>query len=298
MNISNFERSLEDINSLLALIVNDRTQVFFTKTNVIKPDFANKELSFVRLVSWLYTLYFETGKTSLGVIQKAMSLESQALLKLHKTNVQSMRTKLQHNLDKVQSARDFKIETSCMAWTKLACGKNIPNSEDDWLACSMHLLTEAESILALLKSTLEEMTDSVVNKDIFVVNWGITTMHDIPVHYFDKHIEEFIQFTDIEDFDTVAYRTKNLAAWRNYITGLKSTANYPIEIKKVVESSLVRDFIFILPITLDDLHNFFILSRDLIRELYTFINTEPDIRSHNKDILVKILKDKFSHHLK
>ena len=72
MNISNLERKIEEINSLLSLIMNNGGQSFFSKTNVIRPDFANKELSFVRLVSYLYTIYFETGKSGISVLQKSM----------------------------------------------------------------------------------------------------------------------------------------------------------------------------------------------------------------------------------
>ena len=168
MNISNLERKIEEINSLLSLVVNNGGQSFFSKNNVIRPNFFNKELSFVRLVSYLYAIYFETGKAGISVIQKSMGNEAEENLKKHKYIVQILRTKLQHNLDK-NTSRDFKIELDCMSWTKSACGKNIPTNEEDWLNCSRKLVADSEIIMSSIASTLEEMTNSPASPLIYMI---------------------------------------------------------------------------------------------------------------------------------
>ncbi|HHT3530617.1 TPA: hypothetical protein ACTYW0_004826 [Enterobacter asburiae] len=297
MNISNFERKIEDINTLLSLVVNNGEQTFFSKTNVIKPDFHNKELSFVRLVSYLYTIYFETGRMGISVLQKSMTSEAEDNLKKHKTIVQILRTKLQHNLDKTIS-RDFKIEVDCMSWTKLACGKNIPTNEDDWLNCSKKLIGDSEIIMSTIATTLEEMTNSQANKDAFVINWEITSRKEIPAHLYDAHINEHIKFIDVENFDTVKYRNKNLAAWRSYITSLNPCADYSIEIKKIVESSLVRDFFYVLPVTIEDLNESFILSRRLLNDIYTYIHSKFNANNFDKSIILEQLKAEFKSSLR
>lgn len=297
MNISNLERKIEEINTLLSLVVNDGEQTFFSKTNVIRPDFHNKELSFVRLVSYLYTIYFETGKTGISVLLKSMGNEAEENLKQHKTVVQILRTKLQHNLDKGTS-RDFKIEVDCMSWTKSACGKNIPTSEEDWLNCSNKLVFDSEIIMSTIASTLEEMTNSPANKEAFVINWGITSTKEIPPHLYDNHINEHIKFIAVKDFDTVKYRNKNLATWRQYITSLNPCADFQLEIKKIVESSLVRDFFYVLPITIDDLNGTFILTRKLLNDIYTHIHSKFDLNNFEKSIILEQLKLEFKANLK
>jgi len=297
MNISNLERKIEEINSLLSLVVSNGEQTFFSKTNVIRPDFHNKELSFLRLVSYLYTIYFETGKSGISVLQKSMGDEAEENLKKHKTIVQILRTKLQHNLDK-SASRDFKIELDCMSWTKSACGKNIPTNEEDWLSCSEKLLSDAEIIMVTIASTLEEMTNSPANKEAFVINWGITSTKEIPAYLYDNHINEHIKFIDVTDFDTVKYRNKNLAVWRNYITSLNPCADFQIEIKKIVESSLVRDFFYVLPVTIDDLNKTFILSRKLLNDIYTYIHSQLDLNNLEKAIILEQLKLEFKGNLK
>lgn len=297
MNISNLERKIEEINSLLSLVVSNGNQTFFSKTNVIRPDFHNNELSFLRLVSYLYTIYFETGKSGISVLQRSMGNEAENNLKKHKAIIQMLRTKLQHNLDKSVS-RDFKIEVDCMAWNKSACGKNIPTNEDDWQSCSRKLLSDSESIMVNIASTLEEMTNSPANKEAFVINWGITSTKEIPAHLYDNHINEHIKFIDITDFDTVKYRNKNLATWRNYITNLNPCADFQMEIKKIVESSLVRDFFYVLPVTIDDLNSIFILSRQLLNDMYTYIHTQLDLNNFGKAIILEQLKLKFNDNLK
>ncbi len=297
MNISSLERKIEEINSLLSLVVNNGEQSFFSKTNVIRPDFYNKELSFVRLVSYLYTIYFETGKTGINVLLKSMGSEAEENLKKHKIIVQILRTKLQHNLDKSIS-RDFKIEKDCMSWTKSACGKNIPTDEEDWLNCSKKLASDSELIMSSIATTLEEMTNSPANKEAFVINWEITSTKEIPPHLYDNHINEHIKFIDIVDFDTVKYRNKNLANWRNYITSLNPCADYELEIKKIVESSLVRDFFYVLPVTIDDLNKAFVLSRTLLNEIYTYIHSKFDSNAFEKSIILDKLKLEFKTYLK
>ncbi|GKW29259.1 hypothetical protein AB6D34_11415 [Pectobacterium brasiliense] len=297
MNISNLERKIEEINSLLSLVVNDGGQTFFSKTNVIRPDFDNKELSFVRLVSYLYTIYFETGKAGISVLQKSMRNEAEDNLKKHKAIVQILRTKLQHNLEKSVS-RDFKIELDCMSWTKSACGNNIAKNEEDWLNCSKKLVSDAEIIMSTIASTLEEMTNSPANKEAFVINWGITSTKEIPSHLYDNHINEHVKFIAVSDFDIVKYRNKNLATWRNYITSLNPCADFQIEIKKIVESSLVRDFFYVLPVTIDDLNGTFFLSRELLNDIYTYIHSKFDLKNLEKTFILEQLKLEFKASLK
>ncbi|MGR1252340.1 hypothetical protein [Aeromonas veronii] len=292
MNIVNCERKIENINTLLSNILDDPNEVFFKKTNLLKPDFVNKELSFVRLVSWLYSHYYETGKNSLGIINSTMSDEIQKQIKSHKDIIQNWRTILQHNIDRSTGSRDYKIEKDCLAWTKKACGKSFASSEDDWLKCSSHLVNEAEIVFENIISVLDEMTNSNAKKHAFIENWKISTDNEIAVHHFDEHIAKLLNFIEPENFNIVLYRNKNLAQWRNHVKLLNPTADYKNEIKKIIESSIVRDFIRISPVTLTDLEEYFILSRESIFEIYKVIDQEVMKNSLNKESMMIMLLDK------
>ncbi|MEQ9915586.1 hypothetical protein ABRQ01_02785 [Pectobacterium aroidearum] len=274
MNIVNCERKIEEINNVLTIMFNDNSVLFFKKTNVIKPDFLNKELSFLRLISWLYTIYFETGKLSLDTIYKSMDLEEKQKLKSHKKVVQEFRTILQHNIVTSESSREFKMIKDCSTWTKQACGKNIPVREDDWMKVSEILISEAYAIFEIVLSTLEKMTDSPVKKEIFITNWNITVNKNVPAHLFDTHIQALIKFIDPENFDIVSYRSVNLESWRGYINKLDASANYELEVKKIVESSIIRDFIHIIPISIDELEAKFYLSKELFKSIYQYLDRQ------------------------
>ncbi|MBU9818429.1 hypothetical protein J1782_00795, partial [Rahnella sp. BCC 1045] len=272
--------------------------LFFQKTNVIKPDFINKELSFLRLISWLYTIYFETGKLSLNTINKSMGEDEQKKFKEHKKVVQNFRTFLQHNIDISLSTREFKLVKDCSAWTKKSCDKNIPVTEDDWMKASEVLIAEAYEIFNIVLATLEAMTDSSSKKDIFIINWNITVNKNVPVHWFDTHISKLIGFIDVDSFDVVAYRDANLEAWRKYISTLDAKADYELEIKKIVESSIIRDFIHIIPITIDMLENNFYLSKEFFKSLYEYLDRQQLCSDCNASEILTQIKELFPEYIK
>lgn len=294
MNTVNCERKIANANLLLATIVDDANSLFFKPTNLLKPDFNNKELSFLRLVSWLYTIYFEVGKTGIGVVTSAMSQEAQLNLKSHKSIVQSLRTVLQHNIDRTKGTREYKIEMDCMEWTKRACNRNIASSENDWLLCSLKLITEAEEALDSIVVTLEEMTDSDCKRNAFISNWSITTSKSIEPHIFDEAIRRFVTFIDIDSFDTVKYRNKNISEWRNYIANLNSTANLADEVDKIVESSLVEDFISVLPISYKEMCSIITMDQLNVRDVYKFVHEKVLCDKLTKEELIVQLTSRYS----
>lgn len=68
--------------------------------------------------------------------------------------------------------------------------------------------------------------------------------------------------------------------------------------KKIVESSLVRDFFYVLPVTIDDLNGAFILSRTLLNDMYAFIHSKFDSHNFDKLVILEQLKLEFKAHLK
>lgn len=298
MNIVDCERKIDEINSVLAVLFDNNSILFFPKTNVIKPNFSNQELSFLRLVSWLYTIYVEVGKLSLSTIIKSMTTEEQLKFKDHKTIVQNYRTILQHNIDISSSTRDFKLSKDCCTWAKKTCGKNIPNTEADWAKMSEAMMNETNEILSSILRTLEEMTNSDLKKQIFVSNWEATVNKNISPYEFDNHIKKIINFIDVNDFDIVSYRNKNLDNWRRYIYTLNSSANYTFEIKKIVESSIIKDFIHVIPFTIDEIESKFYLSKEIFRHIYEYLDEKLLSSEDCSDDILDEMLEKFKEYKK
>lgn len=298
MNIVSCERKIDEINSVLTVLFNDNSILFFPKTNVIKPDFSNKELSFLRLISWLYTIYFEVGKLSLSTINKSMSTEEQQKFKKHKTVVQNYRTILQHNIDVSSSTRDFKLSKDCCAWAKETCGKNIPSTEDDWAKMSEAMINETNEIFSFILRTLEDMTDSPLKKEIFMSNWEVTVNKNIPGHEFDNHIQRIINFIDVSSFDIVSYRNKNIESWRKYIYTLDSSADYSFEIKKIVESSIIKDFIHVIPFSIDIIESKFYLSKEIFKLIYEHLDRKLLCSDDCIDEILIDIQEKFKEYKK
>lgn len=294
MQITNCEQKIDDINTLISHLLDDKEAIFFSKVNVIRPNFQNKELSFVRLVTWLYTLYFEAGKDSLKVIKTSMSPESRKLYTNNSKLVNNFRTKLHHNLDRT-SSRSFKIEKDCHKWTKSVCSKQIPTSEAEWEQCSVQLLQEAYEVLTTIASELEQMTDSKSQKEIFIYNWLASKEKSLQPHIYDQIIETSLALINQKDIDVVSYRKKYYENWNNSISLLNSDANYDNEARKIVESSIIKDFSIRLPVTMSTLDEHFILSSEFICSLLQVLHLLDFSNSSEMDIIEK-LKEKLPTH--
>lgn len=290
MNISNCEQKVDNINTLISHLLNDPEIAFFKKTNAIRPDFSNHELSFVRLVSWLYILYFESGKDSIKVIKNSMFRDSKKLFNANTKIVGNLRTKLHHNLDRT-SSRSFKIEKDCHSWIKNACGKNIPSNELDWKQCSEKLINEADSALSVIMTELEAMTDSVAQKEIFIFNWKASKDKSVPPHIYDTIISDFIKIIHQTNINVVEYRKEHYETWNKYISLLAPESDYLSEAKRTVESSLIKDFVLYLPTTIETLSTSFNLSTDFIKDLLLVIY-DNDLSTCTEEEAIQIMKEK------
>ena len=287
MQISTCEQKVDDINTLISHLLNNNEAIFFNKVHVIRPDFKNKELSFIRLVTWLYTLYFEAGKDSLKVIKTSMSAESKTLYNQNSSLVNKLRTKLHHNVDR-GSSRGFKIEKDCYAWLKFACDKQIPNLEADWEKCSAKLLEQANEVLSVIISELESMTDSAAQKEIFIFNWEASTTKALKPHIYDEIITRTLEVLKKNDVDIVKYRQINYENWNKSISLLNADTNYKAEAEKIVESSIIQDFGFGLPLTVSKLSEHFLLTVNFVTNLLIIMQKLSFEKASDESILEQI----------
>lgn len=295
MHISNCEQKVDNINTLICHILNKNDAIFFKKNSVKRPDFINQELSFVRLVSWLYTLYNESGKRSINVIKSSMSIEHQDLYKRNSKIVGQLRTSLHHNLER-EKTRNFKIEKDCHKWMKESCGKNIPDTEENWKSCSMTLLDEAEKVLSMFITELEMMTDSPSQKDIFHVNWEASITKELSPHIYDRIIEKCLSLMHINSVNIVEYRQSYYQAWNIKVGKLSTDSDYLLEATKIVEAAVIKDFFLNLPLTTAELNESFKLSVSFIKELLPVIY-QYDFSGKSSDDIIAIISNNLSDHI-
>jgi hypothetical protein len=294
MNFTDMDRLISNINSLISIVLNDPKEQFFEESNLIKPDFKNQELSFIRLVSWLYTIYFEVGKTGLTIIIATLNDQDKKLVSSHKMLVRDLRTKYQHNIDTANNPRDFKLDLGCMAWLKNACGKNHPMLEVDWESCSKDIIQKSIIVLNLISSKLEDMTGSDAEKNRFTTNWELTKQTSIPPFHFDKIISNLIKFVDVSEFDVVKYRGKNLDKWNKHIKNYYLGTDIESEMIRIVQSSIIKDFIHVLPVTIDDFDKNIMLTNELFIEAYKIMDKMHLETPVSKSEMLTMLEDKLN----
>ena len=120
------------------------------------PKFVPAELGFLRLVSWLYVLFWEAGKVSVPFVVKrfdAYSLDADSKIRAYLFNVQGLRTYTQHNLNN-EEPHDKRTLGDCHAWFSHQCGTAVPVLEDEWSKCVIALLHESLEFLEALLSVL------------------------------------------------------------------------------------------------------------------------------------------------
>jgi len=291
MIFSDLDRKITEINQLIAYTLEDINVVFFHDSNLVKPDFKNQEFSFYRLISFLYATYFETGKIGLKIILSTLTEEQTNKLKKHKQTVNNFRTKLQHNLDPKKNTRNEVIQNQLMEASKKACGKLIPSSEEEWGKCSAWLINESYDILIIISSTLEKITDKPDNSARFKQNWLLTSVNEIDGHHFDRSVEKYVKFLNIDDFSVVDYRNKNLHKWRKYVRDIYSGTNVLTEIDRIVQSSIIRDFIHMLPLTLSDLDDDIIFTNETFTKIYTYMDRVNNEVPQSKSELIENIKE-------
>ena len=113
------------------------------------------ECKFLRIVSWLYTMYCEAGKKA-GIKWlvdrfETYDLDPDGRLKKHFESVHPLRTFFQHNLENDDSYNG-KTKRTCKNWFKEQCGTEEPKKNSDWELCLEYLYEDAHGFLeAILK---------------------------------------------------------------------------------------------------------------------------------------------------
>ena len=136
----------EETNTRVIALLADGAGLFDAVSQRM-PKFAPAELGFLRLVSWLYLLYWEAGKVNLPYLMKlfdAYSIDGDRSIREHVFNVQRLRTYTQHNLN-IEEVHDKQTIGDCHGWFSVECGTAVPDSEDEWNRCLISLLRESSS---------------------------------------------------------------------------------------------------------------------------------------------------------
>ena len=246
-----FEATLrihQRINSLARSLVG---RPAFDEMHVLIPNPASPEPGFIRAVSWLYCLYFEAGRVSLGFLRRlgqVYSLVDYDTFQTHTETVRCLRTELHHNLGFEDG--DLYARKQAEEWRRTACGTALPRTADQWAGCYRRIVDQANSFLDGLEAVvarLEALPAEEAEK--IVADWLRLLERHIPAAEFDPLIDDAKHRLGLDSLDTVGFRNRHVARWRKSLEQLEKVFDFEREATRLIEKALLEDDGVVLPIT-------------------------------------------------
>lgn len=232
----------------------NKTDGFFGSLSLRMPKFVPSELGFLRTVSWLYVLYYETGKVNVNFLTERFSaydIDSNKKLSKHLLSVQQFRTFLQHNLDPKEQ-HNLVIQKSCEEWLEDRCGTPIPGNEQQWNSCLINLLDEAIEFLSALRTCIRNI-EKDESRDEILREWDFVRKRFHPTNEFDNLIFKVATDMGRENLDFVRLRKRFYDEWVKELELLQGNYDFEVEGRKLIEHVLLYKLTPVLPITGNDI---------------------------------------------
>lgn len=246
-------RCNEEINRVASRLTGISYGVF-EPVSLAMPKFAPAELGFLRLVSWLFVLYYEVGKVGVAFLGERLAtygLDPDGHLHTHRQLVQQLRTFLQHHLDP-RKPHDRGIQGNCEQWLQEHCGTPVPGTDEQWKTCLLALLSEAHRFLEVLLQTIRNIEQDESREEICHA-WLFRIQRYHPPHVFDELIAVVAVDMGRENLDPVRLRTRFYDKWTQELALLQTDYDFEVEARKLIEYALLTAMARALPITGKDI---------------------------------------------
>jgi hypothetical protein len=254
------------------------------------------ELKFQRMVSWLYTLYWEAGKKAdIQFLVDRFSVNEYSLdidgkLVKHFELVRSLRTYFQHNIA-TKDNHNNKVLRTCNEWFKEQCENSLPIDEQTWDTCLINLIKDAEIFFEALLKCIQAVENDE-SRDEIIYQWNVRRKRCFSPWDFDNLIREIIGDLGILK-DVVKFRNKHHSKWSSFLKTLPINSDFKTEAKKLILSSILEEQVTTLPILPEDIiENFGIEAGsqkviELLKKARIFYRNDPAL---TKDDLIEKLQ--------
>ena len=207
------------------------------------PSGSSDELSFIRLVGWVYVLLQETGKVPLNFLKQLPPISSSEKIL---PEVERLRTWSSHNLY-LSKDNDLKTLKIAQGWFKRCCGVGTPNSENHWDACFSKLCADT---LGLLTNAIEacDALDSDVDGSRLIADLQRRLNRNWEAYRFDTYVQSAVAQLGFSGFDLVSFRKRHLDNWRALVMSSEETGVDRLLTLRI-ESDVLRTMADALPST-------------------------------------------------
>lgn len=247
MSFEEVLRSYQGINTLTRSLIGCPA---FGELHVLLPDPTSPESGFIRATSWLYCLYFETGRVSLTFLRRlgeAYSLMDRETSEQHVVAVRCLRTELHHNLGFADS--DLVARTAAEHWRRRSCGTAVPQTPDHWKACYKRIVDDAHTFLGGVDAVVRRIESNGHGAQQHMDEWLRCLKRDWAASAFDPLIDSAKYRLAREALNTVAFRNQHVDKWRKHLDLLEDGFDFDFETTRLIEKTLLNEDSVVLPIT-------------------------------------------------
>lgn len=228
--------------------------VAFQEITVKHPRLESPELGFHQAVSWLYCFYYEAGRVSLTFLLgrfQVFGLDDDGMCQTHFEHIRSLRTYLQHNLDR-SSLASSRVLRRCEEWFTSGCGSAIPGNDQEWTTCLVRVLAGTQRLLEAAIDCVREIERDEGCTTI-VEEWSSRLRGYHPRSEFIRMVEMVANDMGQSGLNAARICDRYYDKWSKDLSLRTSGFDFETEARKLIEHTLLSEARLPLPITGQDL---------------------------------------------
>lgn len=212
----------------------------FDAVGAVRPSIGNPELTFLKVTFWLYIHYWESGKVSLGFLERQYPQlvgKSSLIIGEHRTDVQRLRTYFAHNLTS-GSPTDRATFSHVLIWFEKACKKMFPEEEDDWNACLDSVCMNAACYFGELLNCVNAVKNSEARDEI-VVEWAGRLDRHLDLYQMEEIVSVVVNDIGRQGLDPARLSRRHYDLWSKDLRHCSDDAEIKVEARRLIEATLL-----------------------------------------------------------
>lgn len=227
-------------------------QIEFYRGNTIPVKFDTPSRCFDQIISWSYSLIYESlAKHYEFLIKQAKNLNTDLSSDISdlKKCVHSHRTNQQHS--QFDTDRHRSLTNYVESWFQEICGYNEPQSDEHWMICISKILEYLKEMVICLEETITESISSEFG-DLFINEWVKKSTRIYEKYEYDQVLQKVLEDHDLVNFINGSnYTKKYLNEWQKSIEVLPDEFDFNSSAYGIIEKSVLKAEV--IPITGEDL---------------------------------------------
>lgn len=241
------------LNKLSEFIKNRIPEIEFYQQITIPIKFDSLSRCFDHIVSWSYSLVFESlGKHYEFIVKQANKLKNGYYEEISnfKMCIHFHRTYQQHSLFDIEREKKFKDFVE--SWFQDVCGHNEPKSNEHWKLCVEKILVNLEAAILCLEETIKQSLNNKEFSEIFINEWIKSSQRNFEKHEYAKVLKTVLSNHSLSNLiSPEVFIKKYLSEWQKSVEILPDGFNFETDVAGIIERSILKGEI--IPITGSDL---------------------------------------------